>query len=113
MSIPDEENSKLATNDLTLSLQELAGELYFFSQNLTNGSDAPELAMQLVADANLRHRWVNHRNRESLDIQKKQDHNELSLDRAMTDWDVYAVRKSNQLRIIRSSTPSIWSSKNV
>ncbi|CAM9927547.1 unnamed protein product, partial [Sphacelaria rigidula] len=97
VSIFDMNNPRLETNNLTVPLQELESDLYFFSLELSNGNDASGLALQAVDAAMLWHRRMGHLNSNSLNLLKNVGSNGVDFGGAVLDCDICAVGRSHQL----------------
>ena len=68
LSIFEMTNPRLETHNHTFPFQALGHHLYYFSLDLVGGGNRPELAMQAVANADLRHRRLGHLNRKGLSL---------------------------------------------
>ena len=97
-TIADYKNPRLEGFDVTVPLQNENGDLYSFVLDLSaERYGAKELAMNAVANAQVWHRRLCHLHAQSLDILRKRDCTGITSKRAVSDWDVCAVGKAQQL----------------
>ena len=98
VSIFDHENPRLEAFGATLPLHGEQDDLYSFELNLSASVyGATELAMNVVSNAQLWHRWLGHLNRRSLEVMQRRGGNGITFDGTIADCDVCAVGKGQQL----------------
>ena len=97
-TIFDYENPRLEGFNVTAPLRSESGDLYSFVLDLNaDRYGAKELAMNAVADAQVWHRRLGHLHAQSLDILRKRDGAGIAFEGAISDCDVCAVGKTQQL----------------
>ena len=97
-TIFDYENPRLEGFNVAVSLQSEGGDLYSFVLYLSaDRYGAKGLAMNAVANVQVWHRRLGHLHAQSLDILRKRDGTGITFVRAVSDCDVCAVGKAQQL----------------
>ena len=92
------ENPRLEEFNVTVPLRIESGDLYSFVMDLSaDRYGAKELAMNAVANAQVWQRRLGHLHAQSLDILRKQDGTGIAFEGAVSDCDVCAVGKAQQL----------------
>ena len=97
-TIFDYENPRLEGLNVTVPLGSESGDLYSFVLDLNvDRYGAKELAMNAVTNAQVWHRRLGHLHAQSLDILRKRDGTGIAFEGAISDCDVCAVGKAQQL----------------
>ena len=98
VTIFDYENPRLEGCNVTVPLRSESGDLYSFVLDLSPGRyGAKELAMSAVANAQVWYRRLGHLHAQSLDILRQRDGTGIIFEGAVSDCDVCAARKAQQL----------------
>ena len=91
-------NSRLEEVNVTVPLRSESGDLYLFVLDLSaDGYSVKELATNTVANAQVRHRRLGHSHLRSLDILRKGDGIGITFEGTVSDCNVCAVGKAQQL----------------
>ena len=99
VTIFDYKNPRLEGSNTTVSLRSESGDFYSFALDLSaDRYGAKELAVNAVANTQVWHRQLGHLHAQSLDIiHTKRDGTGITVEEAVSDCDVCAVGKTQQL----------------
>ena len=107
-TIFDYENPKLEGFNVTVPLRSESGDLYLFVLNLrADRYGIKELAINAVTNAQVWHRRLGHLHAQSLDILRKRDGTGITFEGAVSDCDVCAVGKAQQLAHPKSTNHKV------
>ena len=95
VTISDNKNLKLEGRNAVVLLRSESGGFYSFVLDLSaRRYGAKNLAMNVVANAEVWHRHLGDLHAQSLDILRKRDSSGITFERAVSDCDVCAVGKA-------------------
>ena len=98
LTIFDYENPRMEEINVTVPLRSESGDLYWFVPNLNaDGYGAKELVTDAVANATVWHRRLGRFHAQILDILRKRDGTGITFEGAVSDCDVWAIEKAQQL----------------
>ena len=98
VSIFDNNNPRLELSGITVPLRAENGDLYSLVFDLSADShEGKELAMNAITNAQLWHRWQEHRSKRSLELMQRCDGSGVAFDGSIDHCNVCAVEKSHQL----------------
>ena len=98
VAIFDYGNSGLKEFNVTMPVRSERGDLYSFVLDVNaDGYDIKDIAIDTVEKAQVWHRRLGHLHVQSLDILRKRDDTSITFERAVSDCNVCAVGKAQQL----------------